>query len=532
MGDVYQFLDEDTNIDNPGDWVDQITGMPGTVPGPNDVAIIEYGQSLTGTLNVSAFELLQGSSQESLSLTGASTQITATTGAVAGIAVLDDGAGLTVDTLELLGGGTALILQNGASVSGNSLDAASITIGTTSGASLLSVSGFSTNFNYSSANGYLAVGGTMSSSATISISNGGAMVGTYGDAYIGAAAGSSGTMIISDAGSAVEFNNLVEIGDYGQGKLLVEKGGYISLGGGSGVDLGEAANPDSPGSGTITVTGPSSLISVNGELDVGESNVSLGVVSVQAGGEMQVSADTFILDGNLDVTGAGSIFEGRMLVVESTYREAGLTVSSGGSVSVVTLSLYYGAVALAGGDISVRRSGYIDPGTKISGYGTVSVGAIYNDGLLDASGGTLRFIGPINDKGAAHIEAGATLQLDGTVGSSQTVTFESATGSLALGDAGGFAGVIAGFTQGDTIDLLGVAATKLSFRGGKLTVSNGNAHVAVLNFGGKHIAGDFKLGSDGHGGSTITYSSASALPAIGATNVQFSHFSPWHLLPG
>ena len=531
MGDVYQFLDQDTNLDNPGDWFDLVTSMPGMVPGFNDAAIIQNGQSLTGTLNVNAFELLQSSGQASISLTGASTQITASIGVVAGIGVLDNGAGLTVDSLELVGGGTVLMLQNGASVMGNSGDGASITIGTTSGASLLSVSGITTNFVYQSAGGSLLVGDAMSSSATVSVSNGGDLSGIYRDVLIGASDGATATMIISGPGSLAELDTSAEIGDLGQGSLLVEKGGYASLGDGGYTFVGDS-DDGTASSGTITATGASSLVSIDGTLSVGSAGVSTGYISVQAGGEIQASNDVYIGNGALTVAGAASIFQGRTLEVSSAGRQPAVNAASGGTVSVVTIHLDAGSIALSGGDVTVRRSDYIAAGTKVSGFGTMSAAAIYNSGVLDASGGTLRFIGPISQTGAAHIEAGATLQLDGSVGSGQTVTFESATGSLALGDAGGFAGVIAGFAQGDTIDLLGVAATKLSFRGGTLTVFNGNAHVAALSFGGHHIAGDFKLASDGQGGSTITYSTAAARPALGATDLAFQHFSHWHMLQG
>ena len=65
------------------DWFSATTGISGTVPGSTDTAIIEYGQSLTGTLDVAILVLSQGGDGPSLSLTGASTRVTASTTVVA-----------------------------------------------------------------------------------------------------------------------------------------------------------------------------------------------------------------------------------------------------------------------------------------------------------------------------------------------------------------------------------------------------------------------------------------------------------------
>ena len=519
MGDVYQFVYSDGNLDAPYNWYDETQNNPGAIPGQNDVAIVNYGQGLTGTLNVSTLILEQASNGPSLSLTGAGTQVTGEVVAVAGALVLDQGAALSVDTLELLGGGTTVTVQAGAQITGNSGDDASITIGTTTGVSQLLVTGINTNFSYSSAGGSLLVGDASSSNATVSITAGGAMAGTFSDVEIGAADGATATMLASGAATVVELNSLTEIGGFGTGVLRVTQGAFVSMGGGEFVVVG-GSEDGTASSGTVVVTGVGSEWSTSGTVIIGETGYSTGQVTVSSGAQYQAAGDTYLESGTINVTGAGSTFAGELLQVDATTKKA-VSLSNGGSVAIVTLHLDAGGVALSAADMSVRRSAYVSSGATLSGNGTVSAGIFYNSGVLDASGGTMRFIGQVNQTGAVHIEAGSTAQFDNIVLNTQTVTFEALSGTLALGDAAGFAGVIAAYKAGDTIDLLGVAATKLSVKGKALTVQDGSKTVARLAFTGGHSLANFQFGSDGHGGTDITYSSANVLP-VGRESQAFS----------
>ena len=101
--------------------------------------------------------------------------------------------------------------------------------------------------------------------------------------------------------------------------------------------------------------------------------------------------------------------------------------------------------------------------------------------------------------------AGGTLELLQGAVASQSVGFLGAAGLLELGTPAAFQGVIAGFTNGDQVDLLKTPETGFSFAGGALTVQNGTTVVATLAFTGALTSASFNLAADGHGGTLITH---------------------------
>ncbi len=88
--------------------------------------------------------------------------------------------------------------------------------------------------------------------------------------------------------------------------------------------------------------------------------------------------------------------------------------------------------------------------------------------------------------------------------------FEKGANTLGLADAAGVAAHITDFGTGDAIDLLGTTANKLSYANGALTVDNGTKKIATLQIKGSYTTANFKLASDGHGGSLISYVSNGA----------------------
>jgi hypothetical protein len=79
------------------------------------------------------------------------------------------------------------------------------------------------------------------------------------------------------------------------------------------------------------------------------------------------------------------------------------------------------------------------------------------------------------------------------------------TGVLELTHPNAFGGTIEGFSGADRIDLLNIAATSYNFAGGVLTVKADGSTIARLDFAGSYSKADFALGSDGHGGTNITF---------------------------
>ncbi len=68
-----------------------------------------------------------------------------------------------------------------------------------------------------------------------------------------------------------------------------------------------------------------------------------------------------------------------------------------------------------------------------------------------------------------------------------------------------FKGHIAGFGASDTIDLTKTTETGYTFGNGVLTVTNGSATVASLNFTGSYTTSSFTLSPDGHTGTFIKF---------------------------
>ena len=139
-------------------------------------------------------------------------------------------------------------------------------------------------------------------------------------------------------------------------------------------------------------------------------------------------------------------------------------------------------------------------------------------GLYAAPGTTMQIDTSLSGtSGAATIGTGATLEL--AAADSASVTFQGSTGSLILSDPSAFTGEILGFTGNgtlsgsDQIDLEGInySTAHESYANGVLTVTDGTETV-TLDFGGSYKRANFRLASDGSGG-TIVYD-----PPVSASN--------------
>ena len=131
-------------------------------------------------------------------------------------------------------------------------------------------------------------------------------------------------------------------------------------------------------------------------------------------------------------------------------------------------------------------------------------------GLYAAPGTSLRISNALSGtSGSATIGAGATLEL--AAADSASVTFKSSTGTLKLDNPSTFSGTISNFTGNgtlsgsDQIDLKGINFNSVhdTYSNGVLTVTDGK-HTDTLGFSGSYTLANFKLASDGSGG-TIVY---------------------------
>jgi len=511
---VYQWIgSNNADLGNGGNWLDTTEPGMGQPPGPNDVAIIQNGQGLFGTLNVAGLDIVSYSATTSISITGSSTQVTAASVGLGLGFTLDTGAYLQAGTLGIDGDGTAVTVQNNALLYDLAGENDVLTIGASTGsANLLLTKGGTFYYSSQDASGTLNLAGVSNSTATITVNAGGYFASTLSGVNIGAAAGSTGVLNVTGADSQFLVDNYgyTTIGDFGelggsaQGTVSVTGGAYASLSSDGEVDIGTSA-----GMAKVLVSGANSAIEAGPYVEIGinGSNVA-GEILVQTGGEFDTATDALLNNGTISVTGANSVFTGRILEADSGTT---MQISTGGLIHVADADLA-GLVKLSAGSLNVRESLTMYGGSQINGTGTVTAATIANAGLIVANGGTLAVNGSITGTGASHILSGAVLQLGGAVVGSQTIVFESGANELVLGDAGAVSGHITDFAAGDVIDLLGDAANKLSYTTGALTVSNGTTLVAKLEIKGSYTLANFKLTSDGNNGSLITYVTTDTRP--------------------
>ncbi len=216
----------------------------------------------------------------------------------------------------------------------------------------------------------------------------------------------------------------------------------------------------------------------------------------------------FVIDGNgtaayagIDTTGptgfSGSIEAG---AAGGTF-SIDATVADGTQAAVFVL--LDGAVmnVSAGDDLILNGSMVTDASVSIETGSTFT-----NDGFDRVFGGFTNIEAGTTLTGTGTFEAGpgGTLEFESEVPATQTITFGEA-GRLDLGAPASFFGTITSFVLGDTIDLLDTVANYATFADGTLTIENGSATVAVLSMQGPAPGLVLNTGTDGAGGTLITY---------------------------
>jgi Bacterial Ig domain len=248
-------------------------------------------------------------------------------------------------------------------------------------------------------------------------------------------------------------------------------------------------------------------LTAGGVVTNGQSGSSSGLI--RGGG-----AGVYIEGGSGNVTNFGTI--------ESLEDTIGLSVAvllqAGGSVE------NFGTIS---GPRGIKFSGTL-PGT-VTNAGTINGAVQFGDGddRLIVDPGAV-FVGTVDGGGGSDVlelaagTGNTTLSGLGTKFINfETVVFDPNAGCMVtLADPAAFTGTIAGFSAGDTLDLIGRAATGVTYAGGVLTVQNGGTVVAALNLAGSYTTADFSIGSDGHGGTDIGI--AAALPPGSPTAINGS----------
>jgi autotransporter passenger strand-loop-strand repeat protein len=314
-------------------------------------------------------------------------------------------------------------------------------------------------------------------------------------------------------------------------------GARINSGGTEFVESGGFAELSLMYGGTEVVANGGSTLGIlvtSGGLQVVDSGGDADVTSITSGGTMFVesggSARYAYVIGGQDYLYGGYAYSGH-LYYGTEYVEAG-----GSSVNTVLVDQRSDLGGTAANQ--VVGSGGVAEDTLVAVVSTGYSGGVINFDIpnatqvISASGesiGTSVFSGGreiVGSGGSAvstYIYSAGTMEIasGGSVGSSGTVYFASAAGTLQLDDSQHFSGQISGFDAYagsgsaseatnylDLRDILYGPSTNVSFveannsESGTLTVTDGT-HTANLVLLGDFVTGDFKKESDGFGGTDV-----------------------------
>ena len=382
-----------------------------------------------------------------------------------------------------------------------------------------------------------------------------------GSLELGSRDGNSNTFVkVSASNLDISGTLAIHAEDYGQSNTvtidygsLVQMAG-LSIGAGDNNVVIDGTSPD----GTPTALDTASLslgvdasisvqnramLQVGTNQDVTSAYIGgkfvLGSATADVTGSVFVTGDLEVLGGNVNVTAAGTALQcnnGQIYVQQGTLAAAGglalagqailtiddygtLTASSGvgsdalvigresvfsddqATVVLAGNSTIYGSLEISGATITDTAT-ITAAGASVSGYGTLAA-ALLISGQTQVQGG-LTVSGAVS--GTGTLELSGQLTLLGAVANPAEVDFAN-IGTLTIGDVAGFDGTIGGWAAGDTIALLGVAATSDKVSGQTLSLYDGDDHVvARLHFGGSINAGEFML-QQTQGNTVLTFPS-------------------------
>jgi T5SS/PEP-CTERM-associated repeat protein len=300
--------------------------------------------------------------------------------------------------------------------------------------------------------------------------------------------GSTSTATIGDAGATLTIHGEWQIGVAGTADATITQGVTAEALGG--ITLGAQAT----GNGTLTVSQANTVLSITGDVVIGEAGA--GAVNVQDGAVVDAAASDVTVGeesaatGAATVTGDGSQFQTGSLTIGSTSTKATVTVSSGGDLEMAS-DLTLGEEAGSKGALSVT-----DAGSQVSVGGDATLGEA-GSGTLTMTAGAAAVAGAMTlgeDKGSS----GKLIISDATV---------SITGDLKIGEAGSGTAIVqsASVLKSNAIELGGAlgASGSLTISGagtsvttGETTIGAGGTGTLKINSGGLlTTSGDATIGS-------------------------------------
>ncbi len=363
---------------------------------------------------------------------------------------------------------------------------------------------------YSGSSGYLTITGSESTwtvnsgtatigyegTGTVTISDGGVLSST--DGFLAGIENSSGTAIISGAGSTWNVADLLSVGDGGAGSIAVTNGGavmadhfalgYNATGIGTAILSGTGSILTALETTAIGYSGQGSLTISDGGTMIGrETSLGAGLDSV-ATAEVTDSGSLWTLNGNLSVaaygTGTLTVRNGGTVTVNSGYS---VTIAEqSGATGTINIGAALGSAAAVPGTLSAENIVFGD-GSGVIVFNHTSANyivesAITGSGNILVLSGTTSFEGDLSAyTGSLTLENGAQVELPSVYGGSLAINSDSTysangtiVGSVTVASGGTLKG--SGTIGGATIQSGG-------------TVAPGNS------IGTLHVSGDVSFAS-------------------------------------
>ncbi|PWV99045.1 outer membrane autotransporter protein [Hoeflea marina] len=300
--------------------------------------------------------------------------------------------------------------------------------------------------------------GTSSGAGGLTISAGGSL--SSSNSYLGYSADSTGTVMVTGAGSTWTNRTNLTVGYIGAGELTVSDGGSVS-------SFNSYVGGVLGSTGTVMVTGAGSTWRNTLKLTVGD--IGAGELTVSQGGSVS-NVDGYLgadsgATGIATVTGAGSTWTNSGSLRVGSYGTGTLTVSEGGAVT--SANAYLGQGSAGTGTLTVSEGGAVTSANAYLGHGSAGVGTATITGAGSTWTNDALAVGWFGT-GTLSIADGGTISTDdsafvGMQGGSKGAATVTGTGSSWT--TGGFLGV--GYS---------------SFSDGALTVSAGGAVTTATGY--------------------------------------------------
>jgi hypothetical protein len=306
---------------------------------------------------------------------------------------------------------------------------------------------------------------------------------------------------------------------YSRNPATVVDLGTVEATGGNGIELNKGGRVDNSGlieglatgvyitsrAGAVTnsgtVVGPigSGILLGDGGI-VTNTGLVEGVIGIDVTGD---TAATVVNQGTIKGGGATSMAFASasdvLVVSRQSVFEDGTVLGGGGTLELAGPKL--GALSGLGTVFKFFGTIRVDPKAVWTLSGDASGSALFNDGkIIVAKTGSL-VSGAVDEDAARHgtidIATGGQAEFKSNVDAEQSLLFTGQRGFLMLDDPAKFAATISGFKKGDTIDLAGIAADKVSFSKGKLAITDVGHPVATLSLKGHYTTKEFVVTNKG-----------------------------------